>query len=213
MGFCLFNNIAIAAKYALANFDIKRILIVDFDVHHGNGTQDTFYADPNVLYFSVHEYPFYPGTGSIDETGARGGEGFNVNVPLLAGWGDDEYQAAFEDILAPIAKRFEPQLVLVSAGYDAHWADSLALMQVSVSGFARLVEITKALADMLCQGRMVFTLEGGYSLEALPLSIGATLDILRGNREIADPLGKRETKSKPVHFDNFLRMVKEMHNI
>lgn len=213
MGFCLFNNIAIAAKYALANFDIKRILIVDFDVHHGNGTQDTFYADPNVLYFSVHEYPFYPGTGSIDETGARGGEGFTVNVPLLAGWGDDEYQAVFEDILAPIAKRFEPQLILVSAGYDAHWADSLALMQVSVSGFARLVEITKMLADMLCQGRLAFTLEGGYDLEALSLSVGASLDILRGNREIADPLGKREAKSKPVHFDNFVRMVKEMHNV
>lgn len=213
MGFCLFNNIAIAAKYALANFDIKRILIIDFDVHHGNGTQDTFYADPNVLYFSVHQYPFYPGTGSINETGARGGEGFTVNVPLLAGWGDDEYQIVFEDILAPIAKRFEPQLVLVSAGYDAHWADSLALMQVSVSGFARLVEIIKTLADMLCQKRVVFALEGGYNLEALPLSIAATLDILHGHREIVDPMGKREAKSKPAHFDNFIRMVKEVHNI
>jgi acetoin utilization deacetylase AcuC-like enzyme len=213
MGFCLFNNVAIAAKYALANFDIKRVLIIDFDVHHGNGTQDTFYTDPHVLYFSVHEYPFYPGTGSIDETGARDGEGFNVNVPLLAGWGDDEYQAVFEDILAPAAKRFEPQLILVSAGYDAHWADSLALMQVSVSGFARLVEIIKTLADMLCQGRMVFTLEGGYNLEALSLSIAATLDILRGNRQISDPLGKQEGRTKPVNFDNFIRMVKEMHDI
>lgn len=213
MGFCLFNNIAIAAKYALANFDITRILIIDFDVHHGNGTQDTFYTDPNVLYFSVHQYPLYPGTGSINETGARGGEGFTVNVPLLAGCGDDEYQIVFEDILAPIAKRFEPQLILVSAGYDAHWADSLALMQVSVSGFARLVEIIKTLADMLCQGRVVFALEGGYNLEALPLSIAATLDILRGQREIADPMGKREAKSKPAHFDNFIRMVKEVHNI
>jgi len=213
MGFCLFNNVAIAAKYALANFDIKRILIVDFDVHHGNGTQDTFYTDPHVLYFSTHEYPFYPGTGSIDETGARDGEGFNVNVPLLAGWGDDEYQAVFEDILAPMAKRFEPQLILVSAGYDAHWADSLALMQVSISGFARLVEIIKTLADMLCQGRMVFTLEGGYHLEALSLSIAATLDILRGNRQISDPLGKQEGRTKPVNFDNFIRMARDIHQI
>ncbi len=213
MGFCLFNNIAIAAKYALANFDIKRILIVDFDVHHGNGTQDTFYADPNVLYFSIHQYPFYPGTGSVDETGARAGEGFTVNVPFLAGWGDDEYQAAFEDILAPIAKRFEPQLILVSAGYDAHWADNLALMQVSVSGFARMVEILKTLANMLCQGHLVLTLEGGYHLEALPLSISATLDILLGNHEISDPLGKKESRSKPANFGNFIRMVKQIHNI
>jgi acetoin utilization deacetylase AcuC-like enzyme len=213
MGFCIFNNIAVAAKYAMANFDIKRILIVDFDVHHGNGTQDTFYADPHVLYFSTHEYPFYPGTGSIDETGARDGEGFTVNVPLLAGWGDDEYQAVFEDILAPVAKRFEPQLIMVSAGYDAHWADNLALMQVSVSGFARLVEITKTLADMLCQGRMVFTLEGGYHLEAMPLAIGATLDILRGNNQISDPLGKQEARSRPINFDNFIKMAKEIHQI
>jgi acetoin utilization deacetylase AcuC-like enzyme len=213
MGFCLFNNIAIGAKYAMSKFDIKRLLIVDFDVHHGNGTQDTFYTDPHVLYFSTHQYPFYPGTGSIDEAGARDGEGFNINVPLLTGWGDEEYQAVFEDILAPVAKRFEPQLILVSAGYDAHWADSLALMQMSVSGFARLVEIIKTLADMLCQGRMVFTLEGGYHPEALPLSVSATLDVLRGNSEISDPLGKQEGKTKPVNFDNFIKMVRDMHNL
>ncbi len=213
MGFCLFNNIAIAAKYAMSTYDIRRLLIVDFDVHHGNGTQDTFYADPHVLYFSVHEYPFYPGTGSIDETGAREGEGFTVNVPLLSGWGDNEYQAVFEDILAPISKRFEPQIILVSAGYDAHWADSLAQMQMSVSGFARLVEIIKFLADTLCQGRMVFVLEGGYDLQALPLSIAATLEVLRGNRDINDPLGKKEGKTEPFNFDNFIKMVKEMHGL
>lgn len=213
MGFCLFNNIAIAAKYALANFSIERILIVDFDVHHGNSTQDTFYADPHVLYFSTHEYPFYPGTGSVDETGAREGEGFTVNVPLIAGWGDEEYQTVFEDILAPIAQRFQPQLILVSAGYDAHWADSIALMQVSVSGFARMVEIIKILADTLCQGHLVFTLEGGYHLQALPSSIGATLDTLLGNQEITDPLGKREARTGPVNFDNFVRMVKDIHQI
>ncbi|HIE16948.1 MAG TPA: histone deacetylase [Dehalococcoidia bacterium] len=213
MGFCLFNNIAVAAKYALANFHIRRILIVDFDVHHGNGTQDTFYTDSNVLYFSVHEYPLYPGTGSIDETGARGGEGFTVNVPLLAGCGDDEYQEVFEDVLAPIAQRFEPQLIMVSAGYDAHWADSLALMQMSVTGFARLVQILKTLADLLCQGRLLFTLEGGYHLQALPLSIAATLDTLRGNREIADPLGKQQSKSRTTNFDNFIRMVRSVHKL
>lgn len=212
-GFCLFNNAAVAAKYALANFDIQRVLIVDFDVHHGNGTQDTFYADPHVLYFSTHQYPFYPGTGSVNETGVRDGEGFTVNVPLIAGWGDDEYQAVFEDVLAPVARRFEPQLILVSAGYDAHWADSIALMQVSVSGFARIAEIMKTLADMLCQGHLVFTLEGGYHLEALSSSVSATLDTLLGNREITDPLGKQEAKSKPVNFHNFITMVRDIHQV
>lgn len=213
MGFCLFNNIAIAAKYALANFDIERVLIVDFDVHHGNATQDTFYADPHVLYFSTHQYPFYPGSGSVNETGAREGEGFTVNIPLLAGWGDEEYQAVFEDILAPVARRFQPQLILVSAGYDAHWADSISLMQVSVAGFARMVEITKVLADILCQGRLVFTLEGGYHMEALPSSISATFDTLLGNRQITDPLGKQEARTKPANFSNFVGMVKDIHQI
>jgi len=213
MGFCLFNNIAVAAKYALANFDISRILIVDFDVHHGNGTQDTFYAESNVLYFSTHEYPFYPGTGSIDETGAREGEGFTVNVPLIAGWGDYEYQAAYEDILAPLARRFQPQLILVSAGYDAHWADSIALMQLSVPGFVRIVEVLKTLADMLCQGRLVFALEGGYHQVALSSSIAATFNVLLGNHDFADPLGKKESEMRPVDFSSFVNMVKDLHKL
>lgn len=213
MGFCLFNNIAIAAKYALANFDIKRILIVDFDVHHGNGTQDAFYADPHVLYFSTHQYPLFPGTGTINETGTKQGEGLTVNVPLLAGWGDEEYQAVFEDILAPVARRFEPHLIMVSAGYDAHWADPLAQMNVSVSGFARLVEILKTLADMLCQGRLVFALEGGYHLQALSLSVAATLAVLSGNKSFDDPLGKPKITAKPAQLHNFLQMLKQIHHI
>lgn len=213
MGFCLFNNIAIATKYALANFDIKRVLIVDFDVHHGNGTQDTFYADPHVLYFSTHQYPLFPGTGTIDETGTKDGEGFTVNVPLLAGWSDEEYQAVFEDILAPIARRFEPHLMMVSAGYDAHWADPLAQMKVSVSGFARLVEILKTLADMLCQGKMVLALEGGYHLEALPLSVCATIAVLSGDKTIYDPMGRPETATNPTQIHNFLQMLKQIHHI
>jgi acetoin utilization deacetylase AcuC-like enzyme len=213
MGFCLFNNIAIGAKYALANYNIERILIADFDVHHGNGTQDTFYADSNVLYFSTHEYPFYPGTGSIDETGTREGEGFTVNIPLIAGWGDEEYQAVFEDVLAPVARRFNPQLILVSAGYDAHYADGLAMMQMSVSGFARLVEILKLLADTLCQGKILLTLEGGYNHEALSSSIAATLNILMGNKDITDPLGVQHTRTKPSGFDNLLQTVRDKHGI
>jgi acetoin utilization deacetylase AcuC-like enzyme len=212
MGFCLFNNIAVGAKYALANYDIQRILIVDFDVHHGNGTQDTFYTDPNVLYFSTHQYPFYPGTGNMDEKGAREGTGFTVNVPLIGGWGDFEYQAVFEDVLAPVARRFQPQLIMVSAGYDAHWADSIASMQVSVSGFSRLTEIIKTLANMICGGKMVFTLEGGYNTEALALSVAATLNTLLGKEYIDDPLGKKELE---IHnnFYAFLKICQDKHNL
>jgi acetoin utilization deacetylase AcuC-like enzyme len=213
MGFCLFNNVAIAAKYALSNYAIERILIIDFDVHHGNGTQDAFYTDSNVLYFSAHQYPFYPGTGSINEIGAKGGEGYTVNVPLLAGWGDKEYQAVFEDVLAPIAMRFKPQLILVSAGYDAHWADSIAQMNLSVSGFARLVEIIKVIASTLCQGNLAFTLEGGYHLQALSSSVLVSLNILLGNKESADPLGTKEAKTSPVDLDAFIKMVKDKHHL
>jgi acetoin utilization deacetylase AcuC-like enzyme len=212
-GFCLFNNIAIAAKYVLANYDINRILIVDFDVHHGNGTQDAFYTDPNVLYFSTHEYPLYPGTGHLDETGAREGTGFNINVPMVAGWGDNEYQAIYEDVLAPVALKYQPQLIIVSAGYDAHWADSLALMKLSVSGFARITEIIKTLADNLCPGNLVFTLEGGYNLQALSYSIAATLNILLGNNDFDDPLGKQESNVRFEDFDKFLKMIREKNRL
>ncbi|HEU65248.1 MAG TPA: histone deacetylase, partial [Chloroflexi bacterium] len=123
MGFCIFNNVAIAAKLALSKFNLERVLIVDFDVHHGNGTQDAFYADPKVLYFSTHQYPFYPGTGWLDETGTGEGKGATVNFPMAAGWGDEEYLRAFNEVLIPVARRFQPQLILISAGFDAHWAD------------------------------------------------------------------------------------------
>jgi len=213
MGFCLFNNIAVGTKYALSNYDIERVLIVDFDVHHGNGTQDTFYADSNVLFFSTHEYPFYPGTGSTEETGAREGQGYTVNVPLVAGWGDDEYQAVYEDVLAPVARRFKPQLIMVSAGYDAHWMDSIALMQVSVAGFARIVEIIKVLAETLCKGNLVITLEGGYNHQALAASVAATFKTLLGYPDIDDPFGKKEQKTDHIDFYTFLDTIKDKYRI
>jgi acetoin utilization deacetylase AcuC-like enzyme len=213
MGFCLFNNIAIATKYAMANFNIGRILIVDFDVHHGNGTQDTFYADPNVLYFSTHQYPFYPGTGSIGETGTREGKGFTINVPLIGGWGDSEYQAIFEDILAPVTWRFKPELIMVSAGYDAHWADRISSMELSVPGFVRLAEILTILADKLCDGKLVFTLEGGYNYQALSSSVSSTLNKLLGSHEIFDPLGKKPEKAIPKSFDELVDLIKNIHKL
>jgi len=212
MGFCIFNNVAIAAKFAMANFNLNRVLIVDFDVHHGNGTQDTFYADPEVLYFSTHQYPFYPGTGSINEIGAGKGEGTTVNFPMTAGWGDEEYLRAFNEVLVPVAQRFQPQLILVSAGFDPHWADNLAMMQVSVTSFAQMVTVLKKLAAELCQERLVFTLEGGYNLQVAASSVRATFDVLLDNPEIVDPLGK-SSRGKPGGFEEHLNMIKKVHHL
>jgi acetoin utilization deacetylase AcuC-like enzyme len=211
-GFCLFNNIAIAAKYALGRYNLERILIIDFDVHHGNGTQDTFYNNRGMMYISTHQYPFYPGSGEIDETGGGDAKGTNVNVPLPAGCGDAEYLKVFEQVIVPLARRFKPGLILVSAGYDTHWADPLAMMQVSVSGFGQMVGIIKGLADELCGGRLAFTLEGGYNLEALAASVKATFDVLLGN-SASDPLGQSSRSFGAVDLDRLIEAVKEIHKL
>ena len=213
MGFCLFNNIAIAAKYAIKEHGINRVLIVDFDVHHGNGTQEIFYDDPDVLYFSTHQYPFYPGTGTVDETGHGAGKGKCVNIPLPAYSGDEEYIRVYEEILVPIAERFAPEFIMVSAGYDPHWADELALMQLTTHGFARIVEIIKNLSEKLCPGKLLFTLEGGYNLTALSHSILATLKVLMGERDIKDPLGKPRIVRKPPSIEPIIEAVKRVHNL
>jgi acetoin utilization deacetylase AcuC-like enzyme len=213
MGFCIFNNVAIAAKFALSKLSLNRVLIADFDVHHGNGTQDAFYADPRVLYFSTHQYPFYPGTGWMDETGTGEGEGTTVNFPMSAGWGDEEYLRAFDEVLVPAARGFQPELILVSAGFDAHWADQLAMMSVSITGFAQMAMILKKLAAELCQGRLVFTLEGGYNLRVVASSTKATFDVLLGNSEIDDPLGKAPAARKPQGFDEHIERIKGIHHL
>lgn len=212
-GFCLFNNVAIATKYALAKYELERILIIDFDVHHGNGTQEIFYDDPQVLYISTHQYPFYPGTGSIEETGSGAAKGTIVNIPLPAGCGDAEYLKVFEQIIVPVARRFKPQLILVSAGYDPHWADGLALMQVSVTGFTQMIKIIEGLADELCSGRLAFSLEGGYNLTALAVSVKATFDVLLGNTDIEDPLGQSQRRFEAPSIVPLIKAIKEIHNL
>ena len=213
MGFCLFNNVAIAARFALDRFSLSRVLIADFDVHHGNGTQDAFYADPGVLYFSTHEHPFYPGTGRTEETGTGEGKGTTVNIPLAAGWGDEEFLRAFDEVLVPIAHRFRPELILVSAGFDAHWADHLAMMRATVQGFARMTMTLKELADELCRGRLVFTLEGGYNLRVVASSVKAIFDVLLGNTEIDDPLGEPNVTRKPEGFEEHIERIKRLHGL
>ena len=212
MGFCIFNNVAIAAKFALSRFNLKRILIADFDVHHGNGTQDAFYADPAVLYFSTHQYPFYPGTGWLNETGTGKAEGTTVNFPMVAGWGDEEYLRAFNEVLVPVARRFQPQLILVSAGFDAHWADHLAMMRASITGIARITKVLKELAAELCQGRLVFTLEGGYNLRVVAFSLKAIFDVFFGASDIDDPLGGT-TARKADGFDEHIGNIKRIHHL
>jgi len=213
MGFCLFNNIAIAASYALKHHHLARVLIVDFDCHHGNGTQEIFYRHPGVMYFSAHQYPFYPGTGYLDEIGEGEAEGTKVNVPLPAHCGDSGYVRTFEEILAPSAQRFHPQLILVSAGFDPHWADPISSMEMSVAGFAKLAAILKELAQELCPGRLLFLLEGGYHLQALAYSVKATLEVLLGNPPTPDPLGSSRYPGKPPAIDGILERVKELHHL
>jgi len=209
MGFCLFNNMAIAARYALRELKLERVLIVDFDLHHGNGTQDAFYAEPDVLYFSTHQYPYYPGTGHYQETGRGAGQGYTVNVPLPAGIGDLGYARVFDEILMPVARRYQPQLILASAGYDAHWADPLGGMLLSVSGYASMVRTLVALAKELCQDKLVLTLEGGYHLGALAASIAATFAVLLGDEQVEDPLGPARHPEQPV--DAAIDAVKRVH--
>lgn len=180
MGFCLFNNVAIAAQYLLDVHHLERIMIVDWDVHHGNGTQDTFYGDRRVMFVSTHQAALYPGTGDLNEIGEDKGRGYNVNVPLPAGCGDEVFERICEAVLEPIAKRFKPEFVLISAGYDGHWRDKLANLNLSVEGYARLTKRVMAIADTYAQGRLALTLEGGYDLEALSGSVKATLLTLAG---------------------------------
>ncbi|MGD8997236.1 MAG: histone deacetylase, partial [Anaerolineae bacterium] len=180
MGFCLFNNAAVAARAALAEEGIDRVFIADFDVHHGNGTQDSFADDPDVFYFSTHQYPYYPGTGAMGEMGRGAGAGTLLNVPLPTGVGDHGYAQIFSDLVWPLAERFNPDLVLVSAGYDGHWTDPLAHMNLSLTGYAHVQRELVRMADQLCEGRIVFTLEGGYQLEALAYGVSNACHALLG---------------------------------
>ncbi len=175
MGFCLFNNSAIGAEYALKHHGLKKVLIMDYDVHHGNGTQHAFYDRRDVFYISTHRYPFYPGTGSRREEGAGEGRGYTRNIPFAGGEGDHEYLMAFDREVLPVAEDFAPELVIVSAGYDAHRLDPLGGMNVTAEGFARMTEGLIRVARKTAGGRILLVLEGGYSLEGLSDSVRACL--------------------------------------
>lgn len=180
MGFCLINNVAVAAAHALAR-GLSRIAVVDFDVHHGNGTQAAFESDPRVLYVSTHQWPLYPGTGLVDESGRGDGEGFTVNVPMEAGSGDEDYDAVFDRVVVPVLEAFAPELLLVSAGFDAHERDPLAGMRLSTSGFGSLMARLAAVSGSACVGRMLLVTEGGYDASALASSLDRSLSVMAGD--------------------------------
>ncbi len=182
MGFCLFNNAAIAAEHARRR-GAERVLVLDWDVHHGNGTQDAFYGRRDVLYASSHQFPYYPGTGALHEVGEGAGEGFTVNVPLTSGLHDADFRAVFDDVFLPIADAFEPDVVIVSAGFDPHEADPIGGMRVTERGFAAMTSRMQGLADQVAQGRLVMLLEGGYHLGGLARSVHACTEILAGGRD------------------------------
>lgn len=189
MGFCLLNNVAIAARYALRTLGLARVAVIDYDVHHGNGTQDIFYEDPRVLFCSTHASPLYPGTGAEQEVGSGAGHGLTLNLPLPYGAGDTGFARLYDELVIPAVRRFQPELILVSAGYDGHWNDPLGPLALSVHGYAGLTRRLVDLADELCAGRIVLALEGGYNEDALGACVVAAFRVLLGRDPGDDPLG------------------------
>jgi acetoin utilization deacetylase AcuC-like enzyme len=195
MGFCLLNSVGVAAAHAVHARKLERVLIVDWDVHHGNGTQEIFWRDPNVMYASTHQWPFYPGTGAAKERGEGPGEGFTVNVPLTAHGGDDVYASAFEQVILPVAEAYAPQLVIVSAGFDAAARDPLAQMELTNEAFAWMARRLARVAEKSAGGRIALVLEGGYDLVALEGGLGRAIE------GMLDPHGGAEIGRDPDHVD------------
>jgi acetoin utilization deacetylase AcuC-like enzyme len=203
----LFNTIAIGAEHLKRAYGAKKILIMDWDVHHGNGTQAAFYDDPSVLYISTHQYPYYPGTGAINEVGVSAGEGYTINVPLPAGCADAEYLRVFQDIVVPAAERFEPEWILVSAGFDPHRRDPLGGMGVSEKGFAIMARMLLRLAERHARERIAFLLEGGYDLAALRNSVVGVLEEMQlGKNDDNDLSQPASNKLEPL-----LRSIRQVH--
>lgn len=207
MGFCLFNTMAIGAEYLRRVHGAQKILIMDWDVHHGNGTQEAFYADPSVLFMSTHQYPYYPGSGGAKEVGSGAGEGFTINIPLPAGCADAEYAQVFDDIVVPAAETFAPQWILVSAGFDPHRRDPLGGMEVSEAGFTFMAQRLLGLADKFADAKIAFLLEGGYDLAGLRASVAAVLEVMQSGA--APELGALKLSASRIA--PLVRQIQQLH--
>ncbi len=220
MGFCIFNTVAVAARYALDAHGLERVMILDYDVHHGNGTQEMFYDDPRVLYISLHQSPFYPGTGHSEERGEGAGLGTTINIPLPAGAGYETYEPIFRQVIAPATDRFNPQLILISAGFDAHWRETqndsgLAQpgMLLSTAGFFQLNKILLDLANTICQGRIIMVQEGGYDLEAIASCVATSINQLLGDDAAVDACGPAPHQPYRLNSDVLIAELRRIHQL
>ena len=212
MGFCIYNGVSVAAAHALTRHALDRVLLVDWDVHHGNGTQDVFLAEPRLCFFSVHQWPLYPGTGRVDEMGSGEAFGATVNVPVPPKTGDAGYGRVFREVLAPIARRYRPQLVIVSAGYDAHRDDPLGGVSLTTGGFAALAADVVAIAEEHCAGRIAFVLEGGYNLTALAQSVAVTLRVSDGQAP-GPPAAASDLTQPDGSLDHSIAQARALHGL
>lgn len=213
MGFCLLNNVAIAARHAQLAGGIEKVLILDYDVHHGNGSNDIFYADPSVCFISIHQSPYYPGTGDMEEVGAGAGHGYTLNIPLAGGHGDASYWQLFDEVVRPAVERFDPDLMLISAGFDAHWVDPLASMQLTLGGYDHLARECIELAERLCDGRIVFVMEGGYDLPALANGWVNIARALYGEEEVSDPYGEARSAMDARAIEPLIGELRRIHGL
>jgi len=208
-GFCIFNNVAVAAEYAIRKHGLERILIFDWDLHHGNGTQHSFESTGKVLYMSTHQYPYYPGTGAFHEVGRGAGEGYTVNMPMQTGYGTGDFLRLIDEVVKPITLSYQPQLILISAGFDTYEGDPLGGMNVSATGYGAMTDRMLRLADACCDGKLIMTLEGGYHINGLRQSVRRTLETMIAGE--ADPTWLEAEVLNPRGVNAIVGNVREMH--
>ena len=211
MGFCIFGNVAIASKAAIKNFNIKKAAIVDIDVHHGNGTQELIGNNPNILFISTHQYPFYPGTGAIKEMGTNEAKGTIINIPLQPHTNDESFKIIYEEIIIPALKKFKPEIIFVSAGYDSHWMDPLANMGLSLNGYSWISKKLVETAEEICSGKIVFTLEGGYNLDILATGVLNSIKSMMGEINFEDPFSLSTHQSPDL--SELVNQLKQIHSL